>query len=98
MRVIFLLLRESRIDHVLDAGNCDRRFGNVGREDDLAKLGRSRDERFRLVGGGEFGVQRADQDLGGRTSVREQERTSNGTHPITLRVIQGEALEVRLDG
>lgn len=64
--MVLLLLCQARIDHILDTGDRDGRFGDVSRQDDLARLGRGEGEGFGLFGGREAGVERADKDLRSR--------------------------------
>lgn len=61
--VIPLLFRQPTVDDVLDARNRNGRLGDVGSEDDLASIRFRPFEGFRLLGSGEFGVERGDDDL-----------------------------------
>lgn len=61
--VVLLLFGHSRVDDVLDAGNGDGGFGDIGSEDDLAILWWCGSESLGLLTGSELGVKRADEDL-----------------------------------
>lgn len=65
-----LELREAGIDDVFDARYGDGRLGDVGGEDDLARVGTGRREGGFLLVRGETGVERAHDDLF-RKSVRD---------------------------
>jgi hypothetical protein len=69
--VVLFLFGHSRVDDVLDAGDGDRGFGDVGGEDDLASLGWCGSKGLGLFTGSELGVKRADEDLRESRGQRE---------------------------
>ena len=64
MCVVALLAREAGVDHVTDAGNGDGRFGDVGGDDQFARVGRNGVKRPHLLLGGERGVERKHDERG----------------------------------
>jgi hypothetical protein len=63
-RVVGVLLREPRVDDVVDSVDGEGRFGDVGGENDLAGAGRRRVEDTGLHLGGEGGVDGEDDEVG----------------------------------